>query len=139
MYDLHNNIKVLNTKAGTLSNDTALVITADLKGYLSAELLIITGALGDANMTFALLVEDSADNTTFAAVVDDYLLGVEAPETLDFADDNKAIKIGYAGPKRYLKLTVTPAGNTDPSPYALVARGRNPRVAPITTQVEAAS
>ncbi len=141
MMDLHNNIKVLNSKAGTLSNDTAVQIVADRAGYLSVELFWITGALGDAAATFTILVEDSADNVTFAAVADDFLLGLEIPagETLDQGDDNKAFKIGYAGVKRYVRLTVTPAGNADASPYALLAIGGHPRVAPITNQVAAAS
>lgn len=137
MFDLHNNIKVLNAKTGLLSNDTAQTITFDRSGYRAVELLIATGALGDAAATFVFLVEDSADNSSFAAVSDDFLAGLEIPtgETLDQADDNKVFKIGYVGVKRYVRLTVTPTGNADASPFSLIALGARPQVAPITTQV----
>lgn len=137
MYDLHNNIKVLNAKTGLLSNDVAQTITLDRQGFRSVELLILTGALGDAAATFVRLVEDSSDNSTFSAVSDDFLLGLEvvAGDAFDQADDNKVYKIGYNGTKRYVRLTITPTGNADASPFALLGIGGHPQVAPQTTQV----
>lgn len=137
MYDIHNNVKVLASKVGLLSNNTAVVATADVLGFLGLQFYVQSGAFADADMTFAILVEDSADNSTFAAVADDFLLGLEIPAAgaLDYTFDNKVMKIGYAGAKRYVRLTLTPAANTDASPYAILAMGNNPRVAPITTQV----
>lgn len=137
MFDLHNNVKVLNAETGLLSNDTALVLSADRAGYRSVELFLLTGTLADAAATFVILVEDSADNSAWAAVADDFLAGLEIPtgETLDQADDNKVIKIGYVGAKRYIRITVTPTGNADASPYSLLVLGGHAQVAPITTQV----
>ena len=54
---------------------------------------------------------------------------------LDFADDNKAFKIGYIGPKRYVRVTITPANNTG---NAFIAGGwllGNPRKLPQSDQV----
>jgi hypothetical protein len=137
MRDIHNNIKVLNAKTGLLSNDVAQTITFDRAGYLALELFILTGVLGDAAATFVRLVEDSDDNSVFAAVADDFLLGLEvvAADAFDQADDNKVYKIGYVGVKRYVRLTITPTGNADASPFALLAIGGTPLVAPIAAQV----
>lgn len=71
------------------------------------------GTNADADATYTVLVEDG-DNSALsdnAAVADEFLLGVEAMG-LDFADDNKAFKIAYVGPKRYVRVTITPANNT---------------------------
>ncbi len=84
-----------------------------------------------------MLVEDG-DNSALsdAAAVDDaYLLGVEAMG-LDFADDNSVFKIGYVGPKRYVRVTLTPAANGAGDVFFAAAwiQG-HPRKAPQSTQV----
>ncbi|WP_061023905.1 hypothetical protein [Bradyrhizobium sp. CCH5-F6] len=94
------------------TDNTAIVSTvADLKGYDGAMLAINIGANTDANATFAVLIEDSDDNSTYAAVADEYLNGTEALAGFAFDDDNELRKIGYVGIKRYLRATITPTGN----------------------------
>lgn len=94
------------------TDNTAIVSTvADLKGYDGAMLAINIGANTDANATFAVLIEDSDDNSTFTAVADEYLNGTEALAGFAFDDDNELRKIGYVGIKRYLRGTITPTGN----------------------------
>jgi len=94
------------------TDNTAIVSTvADLKGYDGAMLAINIGANTDANATFAVLIEDSDDNSTYAAVADEYLNGTEALAGFAFDDDNELRKIGYNGIKRYLRATITPSGN----------------------------
>lgn len=94
------------------TDNTAIVSTvADLKGYDGAMLAINIGANTDTNATFAVLIEDSDDNSTFAAVADEYLNGTEALAGFAFDDDNELRKIGYVGIKRYLRATITPSGN----------------------------
>jgi hypothetical protein len=94
------------------TDNTAIVSTvADLKGYDAAMLAINIGANTDANATFAVLIEDSDDNSTYAAVADEYLNGTEALAGFAFDDDNELRKIGYVGIKRYLRATITPTGN----------------------------
>ncbi len=137
MYDFHNNSKVLASKVGTLSNNTAVVATADTQGFLGLEFFVQSGTFADADMTFAILVEDSSDNSNWSAVADNFLLGLEIPASgsLDYTFDNKTMKIGYAGANRYVRLTLTPSANTDASPYAILGIGVKPRVAPYTTQI----
>jgi hypothetical protein len=117
MRDLHNNIAVKRgiVPAAAVTDNTPIVSAiADTLGNDSAEFLILTGALTDADATFSVLLEDGndpalADN---APVADDFLLGTEMEASFLFSDDNKVFKIGYRGPKRYLRVTVTPSGNT---------------------------
>jgi hypothetical protein len=134
MYDIHNNIKVLGDSVTRATDNTAIVVTLDRTDHLSVEWLIALGTVADADATFTALVEDSADNSVWAAVADDYLLGTEAGLGLAFDDDNKTGKIGYAGAKRYVRLTLTPANNTGNADIAIIGLGGHPRVAPETTQ-----
>ena len=139
MRDLHNSIKcsLAEPPVAAVTNDTAFVSTIlDTANFGSAEFVGIFGTNTDANATFTVLVEDGDDAslTDAAAVADEYLLGVEAMG-LDFADDNKVWKIGYVGPKRYVRVTVTPSGNTGDIFFAAVWIQGHPRVYPQSTQV----
>jgi len=114
MRDLMNNIHTSRglspVVAGT--DNTAYVSTAaDLKGFGSCVFALMIGANTDADATFTVLFEDSADNVTYAAVDDAYLNGTEVLASFQFDDDNETRKIGYTGTKRYVRVTVTPAGN----------------------------
>lgn len=95
--------------------DNTAVVSAivDTKGYNSCALLIITGTNTDANATFAVLIEDGNDSslTDNAAVDDVDLNGTEALAGFTYADDVECRKIGYVGPKRYVRATITPSGN----------------------------
>lgn len=98
--------------AGT--DNTALVSQIlDTKGLAGAMFAILVGANTDADATFAVLVEDGdAANLSDAGAVDDaYLTGTEALASFTFDDDNEMRKIGYVGPKRYVRVTITPTGN----------------------------
>lgn len=115
--ELHNNINVVRaiSPAAATTNDTAWVSEIlDTANYEHNELVLQIGALADADATFTVLIEDG-DNAALsdnAAVADAYLLGTEAEASFTFADDNETRKIGYIGPKRYIRATVTPAANT---------------------------
>lgn len=117
MRDLHNHIDVkrgLSPVAAVNNADTAYVSQiVDTLGYGSCEFIILVGANTDANATFTVLVEDgaAANLSDAAAVADGYLLGTEALASFQFDDDNEVRKIGYIGPKRYVRVTITPSGN----------------------------
>lgn len=118
MSDLHNNIHTVTLFppiAAQTNSDTARVSAIiDRLGYDSLELVLINGTNTDANATFAVLVEDGNDATLVAdgaAVADTFLLGTEALAGFAFGDDGETRKIGYIGPKRYVRVTVTPTGN----------------------------
>lgn len=99
-------------KAAVTDNTAFVSTVADLKGYGSCLLAMITGTNADADVTYTVLIEDSDDNSTFAAVDDAYLNGTELLAGFQFDDDGEPRKIGYVGIKRYVRATVTPANNT---------------------------
>lgn len=97
------------------TDNTAIVSSIiDTSGYNACGLFINLGTNADINSTFAVLVEDGdAANLSDAAAVDDkYLNGTEILAAFTAAnDDTKCRKIGYVGPKRYVRVTITPSGN----------------------------
>lgn len=137
--DLHNNIKAslaMPPKAA-VTDDTAFVSEiVDNANFGSCEFIGIHGTNADADATYTVLVEhgDESDLSDNEAVDDAHLLGVEAMG-LDFADDNKVFKIGYVGPKRYVRVTITPANNTGNAFIAGIWLQGHPRVLPQDTQV----
>lgn len=116
MRDLANNIypkRGLSPKAATTDNTAYVSEIVDRLGFDSVTWLTLIGANTDANATFAVLFEDGeVANLSDAAPVDDkYLIGTEVLAAFDFSHDNQIRKIGYTGPKRYCRVTITPAGN----------------------------
>lgn len=120
MRDITNNfdIKRAISPAAAGTDNTAMVSqVVDLKGYDGVMLAINIGANTDTDVTFAVLIEDSNDNSTYAAVADEYLNGTEALAGFQYDDDNEVRKIGYCGIKRYVKATITPTGNNSGNIY----------------------
>lgn len=125
MKDLHNNLKFVPAIAPQSSADDTPIVSAivDRAGYEAVEFAIHIGSVGDADATFAVLLEDGDDAglSDAAAVPDKQLLGTEAAAAFQFDDDNETRKLGYVGPKRYLRLTVTPTGNSGTPSAAFVS------------------
>ncbi len=141
MRDMSDNIKATRAyspvaSAGT--GDTPLVSEiADLQGFDSCTLLILTGTLADAGATFTVLIEDGDASDLVAdggAVVDAQLIGTEAAASFSQADDNKVLKIGYVGNKRYVRATITPSGNAAAAPITAVWVLGHASVGPQSTQ-----
>jgi hypothetical protein len=136
--DFANNLKALPAiSPQRATNNTALVSSIiDLANFGGLTFVIATGTLADADATFVVLVEDGDDSglSDAAAVADAYLIGTEAGAGFDYGDDDKVIKIGYIGPKRYVRLTVTPATNTGNADLSAVALLHGPRVLPQSAQ-----
>ena len=107
-------VPLFEPKAATTDNTAWVSAIIDTAGYNAAEFVIETGTLTDADATFAVLVEDGnaanlSDNATVAST---QLVGTGALVNFDFSTDVKCRKIGYIGPKRYVRITVTPSNNT---------------------------
>ena len=107
-------VPLFNPVAAVTDNTAQVSAIIDTAGFNSVTLGIQTGTLSDADATFAVLVEDgdAANLSDNAAVADTYLVGTEAAASFTFANDNVTRKIGYVGSKRYVRMTVTPTGNT---------------------------
>jgi hypothetical protein len=109
-------------------NTTQVGVTVDQGLWNSCTFFVAAGTLADADATFTVLVEDSADNVTFSAVDDLYLIGTEAGASFVFSDDNTVHKIGYIGPNRYARISIVPAnnsGNADVSAVAVLGNSRH--------------
>ncbi len=135
MRDLMNNIHPVTViPPGTAPTDNTAVVSSivDRLGFGSVTFVLLTGTLADADATFTVLVEhgDAADLSDAEAVPDTLLIGTEALAGFTFADDNKARKIGYAGGKRYQRVTITPAGNASAANLGAVAILGHPVNAP---------
>jgi len=116
MRDLHNSINVkrgLSPVAAVTDNTAFVSQIVDRSGYESCEFVILVGNAG-TGATFACLFEDgdAANLSDHAEVAAGNLLGTEALAGFDSTASNKVFKIGYAGTKRYCRVTVTPATNT---------------------------
>lgn len=138
--DLFYNTKVslAGPPVAAVTNDTAKVSEiCDTNGYTNGPVFVgVLGTNADANATYTVLVEDGNDAslTDNAAVADEFLCGVEAMG-LNFDSDNAVFKIGYIGPKRYVRVTITPANNTGNFFFAGVWLQAGGRVQPKSTQV----
>ena len=98
-----------------VTDDTAQVSAIiDTREYDSALIALITGTNADADATFAVTVEhgDAANLSDAAAVAATDLDGTLASAGFTFADDGECRKLAYGGLKRYIRVTVTPTGNT---------------------------
>lgn len=117
MRDLANHLTVrraLSPVAARTDNTPIVSEIIDLSGFDKAMFAILIGANTDTNATFAVLIEhgDAANLSDAAPAPDANLTGTEAAAGFTAADDdNKTRKIGYVGPKRYIRLTITPSGN----------------------------
>lgn len=106
---------------GTVEGDT--IDRADTNS--SVMFAIISGTITDGTATF--IVKDSDDGVTFtAAPTFQQGAAVFAP-----ADGNQVKEIGYSGPKRYCRVSVTTAGGATGGTHGAIAifnGGRKPNV-----------
>jgi hypothetical protein len=133
--DLFNNVAVRPAIAPVVVSDNTAAVGAiiDRQGFGSLTYAIAAGTLADADATFSVLLEhgDEADLSDASAVPDADLLGTEAAAGFTFADDGETRKLGYVGPCRFTRLTITPTGNSGSAPIAAVAILGHPEDAPV--------
>lgn len=125
-------------KAAVTDNTAFTSTIFDTAGYQGVMLSGTHGTNADSDATYTVLVEDGDDSglSDNAAVDDAFLTGVEAMG-LQYDDDAKAFKIGYIGPKRYVRITITPVNNTGNAFISGNWIASGGRVLPKSTQVEA--
>lgn len=126
--DLHHIIQ--DDKGGT-SNAAVLSIapqasetaingsSADLKGYHSAEVLIVAGTRTDGTFTFT--IQESSDDSAWSAVANASLLGGNNAIVVNTtATASKIYARGYNGTKRYLRVIQTETSATTGLVYSSV-------------------
>lgn len=130
-FDLKNNVNALNALNIQAISTSATVsgVSVDTKGYESATFAIQSGTLTDGTYTPEILESDN--NSTFTAVADDFLIGTEANAVFVATDDNKVKTIGYAGKKRYVKITITSSGITSGGTLGATVILGHPKTAPV--------
>lgn len=136
MRDLYSNISCQRALSPvSVADNTAQVSQIiDRAGYDSLCFVIALGSIADADVTFTVLIEDG-DNSALsdnAAVVDAELNGLESAAAFQFDSDNLVRKIGYAGAKRYVRMTITPANNASAALLSAVAILANPQQLPLS-------
>lgn len=134
MKDLFNNItpKRALSPVSVADNTAQVCQIIDRQGFGSLTYVIATGSLADADVTFAVTIQegDTANLSDAATVAAADLIGTTALASFTFADDDKCFKIGYRGNKRYTRVTITPTGNASAAVLCVVALLGHPMISP---------
>ncbi len=133
--ELHNNISAVRVISPISQAGNAAMVGAimDMQGWGAAEFLITLGTITTAGTTYTALLEEGAvaNLSDAVAVADADLLGTEALASFIDSEVNTTKKLGYKGNKRYIRLTMTPAGNTGASTMSAVCVKGCPSIAPV--------
>jgi hypothetical protein len=147
MRDLHNNITVKQAlETIVVNNDTeGTGASVDLRGHNAAEMIVDVGLSGDVlsgSVFLELKLQHSDDGSAWTAVSDaDFMLGATPDANGRFAliddpaEDQVVVKVGYIGPKRFIRLFVDTTGtHTNGTPIGAVAVLGRERHAPAGAQ-----
>lgn len=88
---------------------------------------VVTGTITDG--TVAYTIEDSDNGSAWAAADSSYIQGTLPSTTA--TDDDKTFDVGYAGPKRYVRIVATQAAATTGGITGAIAVLSSPRRTPI--------
>jgi len=125
--DIYNNLLTKVSLTNALRTASANGTGVDRAGFHAVYIVVFTGTITDG--THTIEVQDSDDNSTYAAVADAYLQGAEP--AIVAADDDKVFELGYTGAKRYVRVITTAAGTTTGGVYGAVVVLGDPRVSPV--------
>jgi hypothetical protein len=127
--DIANDVSVVQSLLPASRTTTVNGTGADLKDYSAAVVIIDTGTTGGTTPSFTFQVEESDDNSSYAAVANADLIGSEP--VITGANDNAVYELGYLGSKRYVRVAISAASGTTPTLLcsACVVRGK-PRYSP---------
>lgn len=135
--DLHSNIKTVQLFAPVVVTTDQNSSGLDTKGFDSAELVVLVGVTGDTlsgSVKIDLVLQDSDDDSDYADVTEaSYVLvgsdsDVSAPDANgifrtidDAAEDATQYRIGYRGPKRYVRAQIDVTGtHTNGTEFAVL-------------------
>ena len=143
MFDLKNNIELVECLNAIVKAADTNATGIDTKGFNSSMAIVNVGAPG---ITFSgthkvdIILEDSSDNSTFAAVTNNnYVTGGTVGstgiwQTIDADGDCNAVYgIGYVGPERYYRVVLDFSGTHGTGTvFGVVGAQSNPLHAPTT-------
>jgi len=111
MRDLKSNIKLVQSLVPATRNAAANGTGVDLSGFNAASIVFSNGAIGGTSPSFTFEVQESDDNTTFTAVADKDIRGVEPAITAA----NQVSQVAYLGYKRYIRAVLKTVAGTSPT------------------------
>ena len=132
---------VTQTKSPIVVTASFNATSMDKQGWGSTKHIVNIGESGDSwdgSNYFDIIIEDSADNSTFAVVTDSTKLNgtmtTLASGIIDVfnaeAEDNALSEIEYIGDKRFSRIVVTATGShSTGTPISSTAFNFNPRYA----------
>ncbi|MGH6719902.1 MAG: hypothetical protein ACREER_11335 [Alphaproteobacteria bacterium] len=122
MRDIKNNLNVVQSLVPAARTATANGVGADLRGYDGAMAVVDIGAVSGTTPSFTFALEESADDSAYAAVATTDLQGAFSAVT----SSNQAQRVGYVGAKRYVRVAITAVSGTSPAANcaATIVRGR---------------
>jgi hypothetical protein len=129
----HNTTAVRAISPVTASNnDNVVGEIVDRRGYGSVTYVITTATIVDnVAVLTPTLAHCALDNCADAAAVPaDQLLGTVAGATFAGTEDDAVKTLGYAGTRRYTRLTVTPSSNTNGATFSAVVILGHPQYRP---------
>ena len=143
MFDLKNNIELVESLNAIVKDADTNATGIDTKGFNSSMAIVNVGAPG---ITFSgthkvdIILEDSSDNSTFAAVTNNtYVTGGTVDsngiwQTIDADGDCNAVYgLGYVGPERYYRVVLDFSGTHGTGTvFGVVGAQSNPLHAPTT-------
>jgi hypothetical protein len=124
---LHSKVTATLAVAALDADATVNGTGVGIGAFNSAMVVIHAGTIADGTHTFE--VQDSNDNSTFAAVANAYLEGTEP--VLDDTDSDTVTVIGYKGTKKYLRVSVTSATTTDGGTFGALVICGDPTRSPV--------
>ena len=125
--DLHNNIKVTQVSHAAATGGTVNSTAVDTANFGSLEFLVSVQPSTATTPTYSFEVQEGSTSTPTEAVADADLIGLESAMALT-GSGGGAVKIGYKGVKRYVRLSCVSTVAT--GTISVVAVQSNPRVAP---------
>jgi len=134
--DLYSNVKVGRaiSPVTVSNNDNTDSEIIDVLGYRSLTFVINTATIADSDATFtpSIIAGDNDALSDGATVAAGSILGTLASATFTIADNNSVFKLGYTGPKRYVRLRIAPASNTGAATFSAISILGHPRRGPVT-------
>lgn len=138
MRDLANNTNTVVVVAPAVITGDTNGTGVDLQGFSSCQLTVSTGVEGDtlsSSVKFEYYLEDSDDNSTFAAVTSNLNTtgkGVDSNGVFLLLDANgetpQITTIGYIGGKRYVRVRIDATGtHSNGTPMSITGVQGNPQ------------
>jgi hypothetical protein len=133
MKDMHSSIKVspcINPAAALTGNATTTGATIDKADYDAIEFVVQSGAVTDGQWAIQVFAGDASNMSDEAQVTAaSELLG--SALTILATEDGVTERIGYRGPKRYVRIKAVQTGATTGGFLSALAIQGEPRVAPV--------